>query len=225
MCAKHSKHQPGQNNQSASRILNGGFLLDRVYSFKTFLQRKPHARPGICTVAVGLSLVIASVLLLIVTSRNVVAVSVALLGSLVVLVGVAQIFLFFRRGSSSLDCASQNCGLKENCVFSSASRRYGDAENVVCTEACSIDDVKNHDASQENCDVMKGVEIFRRFRDPLVLRTPTSINFKCQLEFPANIVLSFPPKCEYESRSLQGRKNFTWKNRGIDFYFDKELQT
>ena len=214
MCAKHSKQN--QNDQSASRSFNGGFLLDGIYSFKTFLQRKPHARPAICTAATGLSLVVASVILLIVTSLNVVAVTMALLGSLVVLVGVAQIFLFFRRGSSSL-LLSDDCGFKERCVFSSASRRHGDAENVLCTEACT-DDVK------DDCDVTKGVEIFRRFRDPLVLRTPTSINFKCQLEFPANIVTSFPPKYECGG-SLQGGESFTWKNQGIDFYFDKELQT
>ena len=190
--------------------------MDGIYSFKTFLQRKPHARPAICTAATGLSLVVASVILLIVTSLNVVAVTMALLGSLVVLVGVAQIFLFFRRGSSSL-LPPDDCGFKESCVFSSASRRYGDAENVVRTEACT-DDVK------DDCDVTRGVEIFRRFRDPLVLRTPTSINFKCQLEFPANIVTSLPPKYECGG-SLQGGESFTWKNQGIDFYFDKELQT
>jgi len=239
VCAKHSKQHAGSNGQGSanqaaeSTWSQGGFILGKIYSFKSFLQHKPQARPGICTLAVGICLLLTALLILIVTSSRISLVWFFIaFGSVVAVIGVLQIFMFFRRGSSSL-IRHQDCSFKETFIslplFSSASRRY-DVENV-CTEACT-EDTKNDvtETANDNCDAIKttkGYEIFKRFRDPLVLRTPTWINFKCELEFPANIVLSFPDKHEslnVENNRTLTRDSFTWKNQGIDFYFKKELQ-
>lgn len=205
---EHSK--PGNSQSGIPGTSEGGCLMARIKTVQRFLEHQPQARPGICTILVGLTIFTLGLLLSFLgkIQPHWVAYSLVGVGLLVTFIGSLQLFLYFhnvntkqqQRGNPTV--ASMENGKSpddrrsDTIALSAAGRLELDPE--ICDQTVANNNgggdslappPHNHHkgASLEGSYVTQAYKIFLRFRDPLVLRTPTVINFKCEFEFPDGV--------------------------------------
>ena len=160
-----------------------------------YLEKTPKARPGICTVIVGITLFFTAIVLALVNVFSPNWVSFVLIGAalMVILIGSIKLFSILRKSSKvkenvtdtdkKMDSISIDSGCKSQRLELADDRKTETSNynllQVPPKALAKTLPLKNHDVAYE---------IFNKYGDPLVLRTPTMIEYKCLLEFPEDFV-------------------------------------
>ena len=181
--------------------------MSKFKLFQQFLELQPQARPGICTILVGVTIFIFSLVftLAVSTSRKVddadristvnwLVFAIMAVSVITSLVGSLQLYLYFNAGKQRRQKAKQRP--RENGLKLSASHEDGRTDYITQTTAVDGTEVASLRVTHT------GYRIFCKFRDPLVLRTPTDISFKCKFEFPtaAEATATATETCEDNSK-------------------------
>ena len=160
-----------------------------------YLEKTPKARPGICTVIVGITLFFTAIVLALVNVFSPNWVSFILIGAavMIILIGSIKLFLILRKSSKVKEIFTDaDDKIESYSIDSGCKPQRLELADDIKTEASNYNllqvppktlaktlPVKHHDVAYE---------IFNKYGDPLVLRTPTMIEYKCLLEFPEDFV-------------------------------------
>lgn len=193
---KENNHQKVIINTRIPGVFDGNCLVRQFYRTRMYLEKTPKARPGICTVIVGITLFFVAIVLALVNVFSPSWISFILIGSavMIILIGSIKLFKLLRKNSK----------IKENVQDNKKTEK---ADSISIDSGCKsqrlelIGDTKTETVNYNLLQVPQKTltknlsfkhdiahEIFNKYGDPLVLRTPTMIEYKCLLEFPEDFV-------------------------------------
>jgi len=169
----------------------GGCFMARIKTFQRFLENQPQARPGICTILVGLTLFTFGLVLTLLgaINPNWTSLSFVVIGLIVTFVGSFQLFLYFHNVNEKRHQINriENGDQRSDTIALATSSKYSFDSNFHLSNGPSFSCQNNGMELKNKIDsnyITQAYKIFLRFQDPLVLRTPTIIIQNCKFEFP-----------------------------------------
>jgi len=174
------------------------FLSKCLYDARSYLEKSPKARPGICTLIVGFFWLLTAVALLVLNGVYPTWVSLILISAslLIIAVGSLALIRLYTKPKERRVTTVPEIRVDESDKQLIELRGLTEMRNVSennCNSKClAVPTQGKHlrcDQNHQNLfRIDMATRIFGRYKDPLVLRGITEIKYKCGSEFSGNDV-------------------------------------